>query len=125
MVEFDKDGKAVSIEEKPRRPKSNYIVPGLYFYGQQGVEIARTLKLSARAELEIIDVNIEYLHKWQLRVIPLERDLTWLDAGTADSLLVASLTIKDIQDMTGRYVACLEELGVNEGWIESEQIHGI
>lgn len=116
MVEFDKNGKAISIEEKPRYPKSNYIVPGLYFYDQQVMEIARALKPSARGELEITDVNLEYLSRGQLQVIPLEKNFTWLDAGTADSLLAAAQTIKEIQDTTGRYVGCLEELGFYEGW---------
>ena len=125
VVEFDKNGKASSIEEKPRYPKSNYIVPGLYFYDQQVMEIARALKPSARGELEITDVNLEYLSRGQLQVIPLEKDFTWLDAGTADSLLAAAQTIKEIQDTTGRYVGCLEELGFYEGWISEEQVHAI
>ena len=89
VVEFGADGRAISIEEKPRHPKSNYIIPG------------------------------------QLRVVPLERDFTWLDAGTADSLLIAGQTIKRIQDQTGRYVGCLEELGLREGWVTAEQVHKI
>ena len=123
VVEFDKDGKAISIEEKPRCPKSNYIIPGLYFYDNQVMEIAANLKPSARGELEITDVNLEYLNRDQLQVIPLEKDFTWLDAGTADSLLTASQTIKRIQDSTGRYVGCLEELGYYEDWITAEQVH--
>ena len=122
VVEFDKDGKAVSIEEKPRYPKSNYIIPGLYFYDNQVMEIAGNLKPSARGELEITDVNLEYLRRQQLQVVPLEKDFTWLDAGTADSLLAAGQTIKQIQDTTGRYVGCLEELGYIEGWITTEQV---
>ena len=125
VVEFDKNGKAISIEEKPRYPKSNYIVPGLYFYDQQVMEIARALKPSARGELEITDVNLEYLSRGQLQVIPLEKNFTWLDAGTADRLLAAAQTIKEIQDTTGRYVGCLEELGFYEGWISEEQVHAI
>lgn len=125
VVEFGEDGKAISIEEKPRYPKSNYIVPGLYFYDQQVMEIARNLKPSARGELEITDVNLEYLRREQLQVVPLEKNFTWLDAGTADSLLVAAQTIKEIQDTTGRYVGCLEELGFYEGWISEEQVHAI
>ena len=123
VVEFDKDGKAISIEEKPRYPKSNYIIPGLYFYDNQVMEIAANLKPSARGELEITDVNLEYLNRDRLQVIPLEKDFTWLDAGTADSLLAASQTIKRIQDSTGRYVGCLEELGYYEDWITAEQVH--
>ena len=125
VVEFDKDGKAISIEEKPRHPKSNYVIPGLYFYDNQVMEIAGNLKPSARGELEITDVNLEYLHRGQLQVVPLEKDFTWLDAGTADSLLDAGRTIKDIQDETGRYVGCLEELGLQEGWINQDHVHAI
>lgn len=125
VVEFDESGKAISIEEKPRFPKSNYIVPGLYFYDQQVMEIARNLTPSARGELEITDVNLEYLRRGQLQVVPLERDFTWLDAGTADSLLSAGQTIKRIQDTMGRYVGCLEELGLNEGWLTADQVHEV
>ena len=125
VVEFDGNGKAISIEEKPRYPKSNYIVPGLYFYDQQVMEIARNLKPSARGELEITDVNLEYLRREQLRVMPLERNFVWLDAGTADSLLAAGQTIKKIQDDTGRYVGCLEELGLYEGWLDARHVHRI
>lgn len=125
VVEFDKDGRAISIEEKPRYPKSNYIVPGLYFYDHQVMEIARHLKPSARGELEITDVNLEYLRRGELQVIPLEKNFTWLDAGTADSLLEAGQTIRDIQDTTGRNVGCLEELGLYEGWITEEKVHAI
>lgn len=125
VVEFDKDGKAISIEEKPRHPKSNYVIPGLYFYDNQVMEIAGNLKPSARGELEITDVNLEYLHRGQLQVVPLEKNFTWLDAGTADSLLDAGRTIKEIQDETGRYVGCLEELGLQEGWIDQDHVHAI
>lgn len=125
VVEFDRDGRAITIEEKPRYPKSNYIIPGLYFYDHQVMEIARNLKPSARGELEITDVNLEYLRRGQLQVIPLEKNFTWLDAGTADSLLDASQAIRRIQDETGRYVGCLEELGLYEGWISEEQVHAI
>lgn len=125
VVEFDQDGRAISIEEKPRYPKSNYIIPGLYFYDHQVMEIARNLKPSARGELEITDVNLEYLRRGQLQVVPLKKDFTWLDAGTADSLLEAGQTIRKIQDKTGRYVGCLEELGLNEGWVTAEQVHAI
>ena len=125
VVEFDKDWNVLSIEEKPQKPKSSYAVPGLYFYDHQVMEIAGNLKPSARGELEITDVNLEYLRRGQLRVVPLERDFTWLDAGTADSLLIAGQTIKRIQDQTGRYVGCLEELGLREGWVTAEQVHKI
>ena len=125
VAEFDKEGNCLSIEEKPQKPKSSYAVPGLYFYDHQVMEIAGNLKPSARGELEITDVNLEYLRRGQLRVVPLERDFTWLHAGTADSLLIAGQTIKRIQDQTGRYVGCLEELGLREGWVTAEQVHKI
>ena len=125
VVEFDKSGKAISIEEKPRHPKSNYIIPGLYFYDNQVMDIAKHLKPSARGELEITDVNLEYLNRGELRVVPLEKGFTWLDAGSADSLLTAGETIRKIQNETGRYVGCLEELGFNEGWISAEQVHKV
>ena len=125
VVEFDEEGRAISVEEKPRHPKSNYIIPGLYFYDQQVMEIARNLKPSARGELEITDVNLEYLHRGQLQVIPLDKDFTWLDAGTAESLIDASQTIRDIQNSSGRYVGCLEELGLQEGWLAQEQVHAL
>ena len=125
VVEFDASGKAVSLEEKPANPKSNYAVTGLYFYDEKVCRRAKSLKPSARGELEITDVNLEYLSRGQLQVIPLEKNFTWLDAGTADSLLAAAQTIKEIQDTTGRYVGCLEELGFYEGWISEEQVHAI
>lgn len=123
VVEFGPDGMAISIEEKPEHPKSNYIIPGLYFYDNQVIEIARGLKPSARGELEITDVNLAYLNRGQLRVVTLEQDFVWLDAGTADSVLEASETVRDIQKETGRYVGCIEELAWKEGWITLEQVH--
>lgn len=123
VVEFDESGKAISIEEKPQNPKSNYIIPGLYFYDNQVMEIAKNLKPSARGELEITDVNLEYLKRGQLKVVPFTKDLTWLDAGTADSLLEAAQTIKKIQDSTEHYVGCLEEIGFREGWLTKEEVH--
>ena len=122
VVEFDENGVAVSIEEKPQNPKSNYIIPGLYFYDNQVVEIARNLKPSARGELEITDVNLAYLERGQLKVVTLDQDFVWLDAGTADSILEASETVRDIQRDTGRYVGCIEELAWQEGWITLEQL---
>ena len=113
---------AISIEEKPKNPKSNYIIPGLYFYDNQVVEIARGLKPSARGEFEITDVNLEYLHRNQLTVIPFERGLTWMDAGTADSVLDAAETIKSLQK-SGCYVGCLEEIAWRQGFITLEQVH--
>ncbi|MCB6992792.1 glucose-1-phosphate thymidylyltransferase RfbA [bacterium 210820-DFI.6.37] len=124
VIEFDETGQAISIEEKPAQPKSNYIVPGLYFYDNQVVEIAKNLKPSARGELEITDVNLEYLRRGQLSVIPFERGLTWLDAGTADSLLEAAEIIKALQK-SGQYVGAIEEIAFREGFITAEQIHAL
>ena len=124
VVEFDGQGRAISIEEKPQNPKSNYIIPGLYFYNSDVIGIARGLTPSARGELEITDVNLAYLRRDELSVIPLDRDCAWLDAGTADSLLTAAQTIRDIQ-AGGRYVACIEEIARNEGWITTERVHEI
>ena len=124
VVEFDENGQVISIEEKPKQPKSNYIVPGLYIYDNQVVEIASNLKPSARGEYEITDVNLEYLKREQLRVIPFGRGLTWMDAGTADSVLDAAETIKAIQK-SGYYVGCLEEIAMNQGFITKEQVHAI
>ncbi len=123
VVEFDDDGNALSIEEKPRFPKSQYIIPGVYFYDNQVIEIARSLKPSARGELEITDVNLEYLRRDKLRVIRLDRDFTWLDAGTADNLLYAGQAVKQVQDHTGRYIACLEEIAFLRGYIDVEELH--
>lgn len=123
VVEFDADGKALSIEEKPQHPKSHYIIPGLYFYDNQVIDIARNLKPSARGELEITDVNLEYLRREQLRVVRLEQDFVWLDAGTADSVLEAAETVRDIQRDTGHYVGCIEKCALEAGWISAEQVH--
>ena len=123
VVEFDEEGRAISIEEKPRLPKSNYIIPGLYFYDNNVIEIASGLKPSARGELEISDVNLEYLRRDQLHVIKLDRDFVWLDAGTADNLLTAGQAVKQVQDETGRYVACLEEIAYNRGYIDVDDLH--
>ena len=122
VIEFDQDGNAISIEEKPKNPKSNYIIPGLYFYDNQVVEIARSLKPSARGEFEITDVNLEYLKRNQLKVIPFDRGLTWMDAGTADSLLEAAEIVNALQK-SGCYVGCLEEIAWREGFISLEQVH--
>lgn len=123
VVEFDETGKALSIEEKPQQPKSNYIIPGLYFYDNQVIDIAKHLMPSARGELEITDVNLEYLRREQLNVVRLERDFVWLDAGTADSVLEAAETIRDIQRDTGRYVGCIEQCALEVGWLSAEQVH--
>ena len=122
VIEFDSDGNAISIEEKPKNPKSNYIVPGLYFYDASVVEIAKNLKPSARGELEITDVNLEYLRQGRLQVIGLDRDTVWLDAGTADSMHEASGVIRKIQEETGRYVGCIEEDALHQGKISPEKV---
>lgn len=123
VVEFDGEGKALSIEEKPQHPKSHYIIPGLYFYDNQVIDIARKLTPSARGELEITDVNLEYLHREQLQVVRLERNFLWLDAGTADSVLEAAERVRDIQRDTGHYVGCIEKCAREAGWISKEQVH--
>ena len=120
VVEFDPDGKAVSIEEKPRHPKSNYIVPGLYFYDSSVVDIAATIQPSARGELEITSVNEEYLKKGQLSVIPLGKEFSWFDAGNPDSLYEAAGQIRAAQ-RSGRMIGCLEEIAWRNRWIAKEQ----
>lgn len=122
VVEFDEKGKAISIEEKPKNPKSNYIVPGLYFYDNKVVDIAKNIQPSQRGELEITSVNNEYLKLKQLNVVKLKDDFVWLDAGTEDSLLEAAFVIRNIQKETGKYVACVEEISYNNGWINKNQI---
>lgn len=122
VVEFDDGGRAVSIEEKPAVPKSNYIIPGLYFYDNNVLDIAASLKPSQRGELEITDVNVEYMNRGKLQVIPLEKDFVWLDAGTADSLLEAGNTIKQLQSK-GKYIGCIEELAYEKGFIEKDRIY--
>lgn len=122
VVEFDKDGNAMSIEEKPENPKSNYVIPGLYFYDQQVMEIVRNLKPSQRGELEITDVNKEYLNRKQLKVEPLEKDFLWLDAGTAESLLKASQAVKSTQRACNRIIGCLEEIAYEMGLISLEHL---
>ena len=122
VVEFDESGKAISIEEKPQNPKSNYIVPGLYFYDGQAMDIAANLTPSARGELEITDVNLEYLRRDQLQVIPMEDEYVWLDAGNAKSMLQSAQTIHDLEDK-GYYVGVIEEIAYREGWISVQQLH--
>lgn len=125
VVEFDAAGRAISIEEKPRFPKSNYIIPGLYYYDNQVVEIAHNLKPSARGELEITDVNVAYLQRNALSVIPLDRDTLWKDAGTADSLLETAQRIYQVQRDTGRYVGCIEEIVLAKGHITQQKCHAL
>jgi len=122
VVEFDKDFKAISIEEKPKAPKSNYAVTGLYFYDNDVVDIAKHIKPSARGELEITTVNNEYLKRGQLRVQRLGRGYAWLDTGTHDAMLDAANFIRTIETRQGLQVACLQEIALENGWLTKAQL---
>jgi glucose-1-phosphate thymidylyltransferase len=122
VVEFDTGGRAVSLEEKPKHPKSRYAVTGLYFYDSRVVEVAREIRPSARGELEITDVNAWYLRQNQLAVEVLGRGMAWFDMGTHDSLLQASMFIETIEKRQGLKIACLEEIAFHQGYIDAEQI---
>ena len=122
VVEFDKNGRVLGVEEKPANPKSNYAVPGLYFYDNSVVEIAANVKPSARGEIEITAVNNEYLARQQLKVELLGRGMAWLDTGTYDGLLEASNFIATIEKRQGLYVSCIEEIAYANGWLSKEKL---
>lgn len=122
VAEFDKNGKVISLEEKPENPKSNYAIPGLYFYDNAVVEKAKNLKPSARGELEITDLNKIYMDEGRLKVNLLGRGMAWLDTGTHDSMLDAANFVAAVQNRQGTYIACLEEISYRNGWISSEEL---
>ena len=122
VVEFDENKRVVSIEEKPQNPKSNFAVPGLYFYDNSVVEVAKTIQPSARGELEITTVNNVYLQRGQLLVSPMGRGMAWLDTGTPEGMLQASQFVATVQNRQGFYISCIEEIAWRRGWINDQQL---
>ena len=125
VVEFDDDWNVLSIEEKPEKPKSNYIVPGLYFYDNDVIEIAKNVKPSERGEVEITSVNEEYLKRGKLKVELLGRGMAWLDTGSPAGMLQASQFVQTVQNVQGMYISCIEEIAYRRGFITKEQLQAI
>ena len=125
VAEFDRDGNCLSIEEKPKHPKSNYAVVGLYFYPNSVVEVAENIRPSARGELEITSVNQEYLRRGTLKVQALPRGFAWLDTGTHDSLAEASIYVEVLEKRQGLKIACLEGISYRQGWISREKMEEV
>lgn len=125
VVEFDNENRAVSLEEKPEHPKSNFAVPGLYFYDNSAIEIAKQIKPSARGELEITAVNQEYLRRGRLKVVPFGRGIAWLDTGTPEGILKASEYVEAVQSRQGFYISCIEEIAWRKGFIDNQQLYKI
>lgn len=123
VVEFDKERKVISIEEKPEKPKSNYAVPGLYFYDNDVIEIAKNVKPSARGEIEITAINNEYLRRGKLKVQLFGRGMAWLDTGTPEGMLKASEYVETVQSRQGFYISCIEEIAWRRGFISTEQLY--